>query len=130
MIQPVNALTPKVLFKGGLKGSDASGKFRSEAEEKIALMNAGGISLAVGAAMTAISRSYTSNWKNAGLIGAGAAVIAMTFLVPTFLYKAASYPKQSDTDVFLKEKKLVDGKKTNLSSKIGTYSKNIIKKAV
>ena len=134
MIQPVNALTPKVFFKGGLESSRNSvskdDKITSGAEEKIALMNAGGISVAIGAAMTAISRSYTSSWKSAGLIGAGAAVVAMTFLVPTFLYKAGINTRSKDADVFMKEKKLVGTtSKNSFTNKLETYSKNLLKRA-
>ena len=129
MIQPVNALTPKVLFKGGLK--EAETPYSEKVEKNIALINAIGISTAIGAAMTAISRGYTSGWKQSGLVGLGTALVSTTFLIPRFLYKAGikNGIQPQDVDVFAKEKDmpkklLSDNKRKSISSKI----KNFIKK--
>ena len=140
MIQPVNALTPKVLFKGELGNYENPVNLR--VEKNIALINAGGISTAIGAAMMAVSRSYTSGWKQAGLIGLGAAALSMMFIAPRFLYKAGinSYAKQQEMDVFVREKEVqkkllndvndaIDNKKKGLSNKIENYSKTLIKKS-
>ncbi|MBR6127285.1 hypothetical protein IKQ21_06330 [bacterium] len=140
MIQPVDALTPKVLFKGEFQ--DLRNPVNLRVEKNIALINSAGISTAIGAAMMAISRSYTSSWKHAGLIGLGAAALSMLFIAPRFLYKAGinSYTKQQEMDVFVREKEVqkkllndvndaLDNKKKGLSSKIENYSKTLIKKS-
>ena len=139
MIQPVNALTPKVLFKGEFE--DFQNPVNSRVEKNIALINSAGISTAIGAAMMAISRSYTSSWKHAGLIGFGAAALSMLFIAPRFLYKAGvnSYAKQQEMDVFVREKEVqkkllndvndaLDNKKKGLSAKIENYSKTLVRK--
>ena len=87
MIQPVNALTPKVLFRGETK-SDQKELEKKETRKKLALANAAGISVVLGAATTAIARSNTSSWKHAGYFGIGAALVSMMFLAPGFLYKS------------------------------------------
>ena len=102
MILPVNALTPKVLFRG----DDSKEAAKMRTRKRVALINAGGISVILGAATTAIARSSTSSWKNAGFFGIGASLISMMFLAPGFLYKAGigiSNNKQPDKDVFAKE---------------------------
>ena len=103
MIQPLNALTPKVLFRG-----DDSIKFEANPKKKalktFAIIDATGISVGIGAATTAIARSNTSSWKNAGFIGIGAALLSMMFLLPGFLYKAGfNTTKTGDKDLFQKE---------------------------
>lgn len=102
MILPVNALTPKVLFRG-----DTSKEFaKMQTKKHVAILNAAGISAILGAATTAIARSNTSSWRHAGYFGIGAFGIAMMFLVPAFMYKAGigiNKNKTSDKDVFAKE---------------------------
>lgn len=85
MIHPVNALAPKVLFKGQLNGSENPVNRRTE--RRLAILNAGGISAVTGAVTTAIARSYTSTWKHAAMFGLGAAAVTMMFVCPRFLYK-------------------------------------------
>ena len=142
MIQPINALTPRVSFRG------ESGNFENPVNRKIeknlALMNAGGISAAGGAVMTLLARNYTNSWRHAGIFGVGTAAVAMMFLAPRFMYKAGinSYAKEKEMDVFTREKEVqkkllsdvndsIDNKKTaHLSDKLENYSKSIIRKAV
>ena len=136
MIQPVSALTPKVSFKEELGGLQKP--FNLRVERNIAMIYAAGTSTAIGAAMMAISRSYTSNWKNAGLIGFGTALLAMTFIAPRFLYKAGikSY-SAPDSDVFVKDKQApkkllnnaIDNKKKGISGMLENCSKNLVRKA-
>ena len=109
MIRPVNALTPKVFFRG--ETVDPKESVKKETRKRLALMNAAGISIILGAATTAIARSNTSSWKHAGYFGLGAALVSMMFVGPGFLYKSGigiNSSKQGDKDVFAKEKKLMD----------------------
>ena len=102
MIQPVNALTPKVLFRGDNVDPIESARIRTK--KHIAIINAAGISAILGAATTAIARSNTSSWKHAGYFGIGASLVSMMFLVPGFLYKSGiNVTKSADKDVFAKE---------------------------
>ena len=103
MILPVNALTPKVLFRG-----DESREFaKMQTKKRIAILNAAGISAILGAATTAIARSNTSSWRHAGYFGMGASIVSMMFLVPGFMYKAGiginKKKNTTDKDVFAKE---------------------------
>ena len=103
MIQPVNALTPKVLFRGETV-NDPKESVKRETRKRLALANAAGISVVLGAATTAIARSNTSSWRHAGYFGIGAALISMMFLGPGFLYKSGiNTTKSNDKDVFARE---------------------------
>ena len=106
MIKPISALTPKV-FKGQSSGF-GNVSYENPTKKRIALVNAGGISAVAGAATTIFSRSYTSSWRHAGLIGAGAAAITMMFLAPRFLYKAGfnTNTKAKEIDTFAKDVKI------------------------
>ena len=102
MIQPVNALSPKVSFRG--ETVDPVEAARNRTKKRIAIINAAGISAILGAATTAIARSNTSSWKHAGYFGIGASLISMMFLAPAFLYKSGiNVSKAKDKDVFTKE---------------------------
>ncbi len=140
MIQPVNALTPKVSFRGD--ASVYENPINRKMERRLAVLNAGGISVVTGALTTVIARSYTTSWRHAGGFGIGAAAVAMMFLGPRFLYKAGikSYAKQEEMDVFVREKQVqkkllsdvndaIDNHKANLQDKLENYSKTITKKS-
>ena len=86
MIQPVNALAPKVFFKG--RKNELDNPVNRKLEKRLAILNAGGISAVAGALTTAIARSYTASWKNAGMFGVGAALVTMMFICPRFMYKS------------------------------------------
>ena len=86
MIQPVNALAPKVFFKG--RKNELDNPVNRKLEKRLAILNAGGISAVAGALTTAIARSYTASWKNAGMFGVGAALVTMMFICPKFMYKS------------------------------------------
>jgi len=103
MIQPVNALTPKVLYKGET-AYDPKESVKRKTRKRLALANAAGISMVLGAATTAIARSNTSSWRHAGYFGVGASLVSMMFLAPGFLYKSGiNTTKQKDGDVFARE---------------------------
>lgn len=139
MIQPVNALTPKVMFRGDRLGYE--NPVNRKMERKLALLNAGGLSVVAGALTTVIARSYTSSWKHAGSFGLGATAVAFMFLGPRFLYKSKinSYAKEQEMDVFAREKEVqkkllsdvneaIDLHKENLHDKLENYSKTITNK--
>lgn len=103
MIQPVNAFTPKVLFRGET-ANDPKESVKRETRKRLALANAAGISIVLGAATTAIARSNTSSWRHAGYFGVGAGLVSMMFLAPGFLYKSGiNTTKPKDSDVFSRE---------------------------
>ena len=106
MIQSVSALNTRVCF---CKQKDPNrNPVNRKMEQRLAVLNAGGISVASGALTTAIARSYTASWKNAGMFGLGAALITMMFICPRLLYKSGinSYKKEKELDVFSKEKEI------------------------
>ena len=103
MIQPVNALTPQVLFRGEAV-NDAKESEKKATRKRLALINAAGISVVLGAATTAIARSNTSSWRHAGYFGLGAALVSMMFIGPGFLYKSGiNTTTQQKNDVLAKE---------------------------
>ena len=87
MIQPVSALSPRAGFRGnnGAYGLTSRGH---SGNSKIALLNAGGVSAAVGGLTTAVARSYTTNWAHAGVLGLCGAFLAMFFMTPQIIEKA------------------------------------------
>lgn len=130
MIQPVNALTPKVLFRGETV-NDAKESEKKTTKKRLALMNAAGISVVLGAATTAIARSNTSSWRHAGYFGLGAALVSMMFIGPGFLYKSGiNTTKQSKNDILAKEiempKKIVSDA-TDMSNAAKNSTKAVIK---
>lgn len=105
-------------------------------EKRLAILNAGGISAVAGALTTAIARSYTASWKNAGMFGIGAGFVTMMFICPRFMYKSGinSYKKEKELDVFTKEKEVqkklltdvneaIDHGDSELNVKLENYSK-------
>ncbi len=138
MIRPVDALAPKVLFKG--QNYDLENPVNRKFESRLALLNAGSVSVITGAVTTAIARSYTSSWKHAGWFGLSAGLITMLFAAPRFLYKAGikAYTKEKEMDVFTKEKEVqkkllsdvneaIDNDSDDLSDKLENYSKTKLK---
>ena len=125
MIRPVDALAPKVLFKGQI---DDSRKSRSlQTKKRIALVNAAGISSVTGGLTTVIARSYTSNWKHAGMIGVGASAVAMMFIGPQFLYKSGFNTTKKQNDV---PKKIITNVNEAIDSKLGNAYAKLARKAV
>ena len=87
MIQPVSAFSPRAGFRGnnGAYGLTTKG---NSSKSKIALLNAGGVSVAIGGLTTAVARSYTTNWAHAGVLGLCGAFLAMFFMTPQIIEKA------------------------------------------
>ena len=125
MIQPVNALAPRVLSKGQFDDSKAP---VGTTRRNLAIMNSLGISAVVGAVTTALSRSYTSTWQRAGAIGFGTGAAIMAFIMPHMLNKAGVKTiVNSSGDCFTKKNVLNEALET---PKNIVYSKNLLKKAV
>ncbi len=122
MIQPVNALTPKVLF-GGLEKSKNENPAKTQLEKRLAIANAVGISAILGALTTGIARSYTASWKNAGLFGLGAGAVTMMFALPKYLYRAGFYTKKGQGKIMSSVNEAVDKHGSNLQGKLESYSK-------
>ncbi len=136
MIQPINALAPRVLFKGQF--DDYKQPTKLNTQQKLAFINAAGISTVAGALTTIIARTYTSSWKHAGFFGVATAVLGMLFLTPRFLYKTDinAKAKTQEIDIFTKQKKLIsnvnetiESHTGNISDKLETCSKVILKRA-
>ena len=110
MIQPINASSPRAVFRGSKKpyGISTKGLTNSEA----ALVNAGGVALAAGGVTTAIARSYTSSWSHAGVLGLCASFLAMFFMTPQLIEKAGlgKLAKKVDAEGAVKDdtKKVVE----------------------
>ena len=85
MIQPINALTPRVGFRGsnGTYGKKTKGL----TESQIALINAGGIAAAAGGLTTIVARSYTNSFAHAGVLGIFGAFLTMFFMTPHLIEK-------------------------------------------
>ena len=65
---------------------------------EVALINAGGVTLAAGGLTTALARSYTSSWSRAGALGVFGAALAMVFIAPRLVENTnlVRYGKKSD----------------------------------
>ena len=116
MIQPINASSPRAVFRGSKKpyGISTKGLTNSEA----ALVNAGGVALAAGGVTTAVARSYTSSWSHAGVLGLCASFLAMFFMTPQLIEKAGlgKLSKKTESEGLIKEdtKKVAEAVKEHL----------------
>ena len=127
MIQPVNAFAPKVLFRGGT-AIDPKESVKKETRKRLALANAAGISVVLGAATTAIARSNTSSWRHAGYFGIGAALVSMMFLAPGFLYKSGiNTTKTADKAHEIEMPKKLMSEGSDISNAAKNSTKAIIK---
>ena len=84
MIQPINALTPRVVLRGEHEKSNR--RFQKKTSES-AVINAIGVSLAAGGITATIARAYTSSWSHAGVLGAFGAFLTMFFMTPHLIEK-------------------------------------------
>lgn len=85
MIQPINALTPRAGFRGS---NETNGKkTKGLTNSQIALVNAGGVSLAAGGATALIARAYTKSFAHAGVLGVFGAMLTMFFMTPHLIEK-------------------------------------------
>ena len=88
MIQPVSAFSPQAGFRGSTGAYLKQTKGLSS-NSKIALLNAGGVSAAVGGLTMAVSRAHTTNWAHALVLGLFGAFLSMFFMTPQIIEKAA-----------------------------------------
>ena len=116
MIQPISTLTPKVF-----RGDSSKRASAMRTKKRVALLNAGGISIVTGGTATVLARNITSSWGHAGTLGFLAAGVMMMFLAPNFLYKSGINTNAKETESIAK---VLDTKKIN----IGNYSKALLKK--
>ena len=116
MIQPINASSPRAVFRGSKKPYGISTKGLTNSE--VALINAGGVALAAGGITTAVARSYTTSWSHAGVLGLCASFLAMFFMTPQLIEKAglSKLSKKTETELLVKEdaRKVADVLKENL----------------
>ena len=84
MIQPINALTPQVGFRGSNNSYMQSKGF---SDAGAALINAGGLSVAAGGTTAAVARIYTKSWAQAGMLGLFGTFLTMFFMAPQLIDK-------------------------------------------
>ena len=86
MIQPINASSPRAVFRG------SNGAYRGTSKgitnSGVAMLNAGGISATAGGLTTLVARGYTTSWAHALVLGVSAAFLSLFFLTPQILEKA------------------------------------------
>lgn len=103
MIQPINALSPRAVFRGtnGTYGRTSKGLTSSN----IALINAGGVAAAAGGLTTALSRGYTTSWAHAIVIGLCASFLSMFFMTPQLIEKTgmAKLAKSPESELLVKD---------------------------
>ena len=85
MIQPINALTPRVVFRGPNEKNGKKSKGLSDSQ--VALVNAGGVAALAGGVTTLVSRAYTNSFAHAGVLGAFGALLTMFFMTPHLIDK-------------------------------------------
>ena len=85
MIQPINSLTPQVGQRGSSRPYIMNAK--GITEPGIALINAGGLSMAAGGATAAVSRIYTKSWAQALMLGVCGTFLTLFFMAPRFIEK-------------------------------------------
>lgn len=88
MIQPVSAFSPQAEFRGS-NGTFFKPSKGLTSSSKVALLNAGGVSAAVGGLTMAVSRAHTTNWAHAMVLGVFGAFLAMFFMTPQIIEKTA-----------------------------------------
>ena len=85
MIQPINAQTPRVGFRGSNETYKVNTKNLSGSS--IAMINAAGVALAAGGLTTTVARAYTKSWAQAGVLGLFGAFLTMFFMTPHLIDK-------------------------------------------
>ena len=103
MIQPINALTPRVVFRGPeVKNGKRSNGL---SESQTALINAGGVAAMAGGVTTLVARAYTNSFAHAGVLGAFGALLTMFFMTPHLIDKIglAKLVKKPQTEAVVKQ---------------------------
>lgn len=86
MIQPINALTPRIGFRGSHEVGNKTYR-KLDDESHSALINAVGISTIAGGFTTLVARSYTNSFAHAGVLGVFGAFLTMFFMTPHLVDK-------------------------------------------
>lgn len=84
MIQPVSAFSPQAKYRGTRGAYGISSKGNPNSSE-IALINAGGVSAALGGVTALLARRYTNNWAHALFLGLCGSFLSMFFMTPQIL---------------------------------------------
>ena len=103
MIPPINALTPRVVFRGPeVKNGKRSNGL---SESQTALINAGGVAAMAGGVTTLVARAYTNSFAHAGVLGAFGALLTMFFMTPHLIDKIglAKLAKKPQTEAVVKQ---------------------------
>ena len=97
MIHPINASSPRAVFRG--QNRTYGEKSRGISNSKIALLSAGGLATAAGGLTTIIARAHTNSWSHAAVLGACGAFLSMFFMTPQLLEKSAlgSFAKKGES---------------------------------
>ena len=85
MIQPINALTPRVVFRG--PEVQNAKKSNGLNDSQVALVNAGGVAALAGGVTTLVARAYTNSFAHAGVLGTFGALLTMFFMTPHLIDK-------------------------------------------
>ena len=88
MIQPINASSPRAVFRG--QSRTYEGTSRGISNSKIALLSAGGLATAAGGLTTIVARAHTNSWPYAAVLGACGAFLSMFFMTPQIIENTAS----------------------------------------
>ncbi len=118
MIQSVNALSPRVCFRGSAKNVHKLSEEKSKSQ--IALINATTTSIAAGGLTTAVARSYTSSWAHAGVLGLFGSMLTMFFIAP-FLVENTNFFKLSKNSA--QERKMTSAE----NKKVAATVKEVLK---
>jgi len=84
MIQPINLSIPAIGFKDTKETNRIN---KGQNNSRTALYNAIGISAAAGGLTTLVSRSYTSSFANASVLGLFGSFLTMFFMTPHLIEK-------------------------------------------
>ena len=85
MIHPINALTPRVVFRGPDVKNGKKSKGLSDSQ--VALVNAGGVAALAGGVTTLVARAYTNSFAHAGVLGVFGSLLTMFFMTPHLIDK-------------------------------------------
>ena len=83
MIQPINALSSQVQFRG----THRVGKMSGVSDSHATVLKAAGISAGAGGLTTLVAKSYTNSFAHAGVLGVFGAFLTMFFMTPHLIEK-------------------------------------------
>ena len=103
MIQPINALAPRVGFRGSNETYKVNAKNLNGSA--IAVINATGVALAAGGLTTTVARAYTRSWSQAGVLGLFGAFLTMFFMTPHLIDKIglSKFGKKTSAELAVKQ---------------------------